>query len=79
MPVLPDSFIIHLSSEATVRLLIKVNANVASGLPVRTAWFIAKRYRVLPTLVRYRSIKKVKSTFITLVRDVICEMTFVVY
>jgi hypothetical protein len=49
-------------TRSTVCLLIKLNATVTSRLPPRTARLTAKRYKVFPIRVKYRSIKTTEST-----------------
>jgi hypothetical protein len=46
-----DRFDGHWSSEYAVRSLMKLNATVTSRFPAGTAWFTAKRYRVIPVQV----------------------------
>jgi hypothetical protein len=47
-----------------VRSLIKLIATGTSRLPAWTAWLTAKRYKVFPIRVKYRSIKIIKWTCI---------------
>jgi hypothetical protein len=46
--------------------LISRNATVTSQLLAGTAWLTAKRYKIFPIRVKYRSIKIVKSTYLFL-------------
>jgi hypothetical protein len=44
--------------------LVKLNATLTSRLPAGTPWLTAKRYKVFPIRVTYRSIKTIKSTYL---------------
>jgi hypothetical protein len=47
---------------STVRSLTMLNATVSSRLTAGTAWVTAKRYKVFPIRVKYRSMETIKST-----------------
>jgi hypothetical protein len=53
------------TASTRVRSLIKFNATVTSRLPAGTAWLTFKRYKVYPIQVKYRSIKTIKSPYIS--------------